>query len=311
MPTLSVIIPNYNHAKYLREALDSIFSQSRLAEEVIVIDDHSTDQSLSILKEYQKQLPQLTLLENEKNLGPVATLNKGIATAQGDYLIFGSSDDYFLPRFFEKTMQELEKHPEVGLCCGQMKQFWDGQSYTFRPLYQKIGKTLFCIPSTKMMSAMIKRFLFIHTNAAVFKREAVNSCGGFYPELESITDWYLGQKIACKYGAIFIPEFFAAFRMVPTSYSAILKKGKQKNLIHQALIKRIQQEDKATQEYFFQTGILGQVGIKMVLFLWQRPKYWRFFLQAFLKNCHSFYTFRIRSRFIHSFRKHEKGFSDH
>ena len=95
----SVIIPNYNKEKYVKECLDSIFNQtlSKDMYEVIVIDDGSTDNSLDIIKNYDVKL----LRTNRKRAG--GARNVGIDAAQGEYIIFVDSDDYlYSNEVFEK-----------------------------------------------------------------------------------------------------------------------------------------------------------------------------------------------------------------
>ena len=79
---LSVILPNFNHSHHLPGALEAIFSQSFLPDEVLIIYDASTDKSIPLIKEWQQRYPQIKLLQNETNQGPVPTINRGIQEAQ-------------------------------------------------------------------------------------------------------------------------------------------------------------------------------------------------------------------------------------
>ena len=87
---LSIIIPNYNKAKYLRRCLDSIISQDLSGVEIIVLDDCSTDNSLDILREYKN----INLMVNRKNQGICETRNRGLEISSGKYVTFLDSDDY-------------------------------------------------------------------------------------------------------------------------------------------------------------------------------------------------------------------------
>jgi glycosyltransferase involved in cell wall biosynthesis len=106
MCNVSIIVPNYNHSKFLRERLDSIFNQTYQDFEVILLDDCSTDNSVEILKEYANH-PKVSHLEvNDQNSGsPFKQWQKGIALAKGDWIWIAESDDYSSEFFLEKITQ--------------------------------------------------------------------------------------------------------------------------------------------------------------------------------------------------------------
>jgi glycosyltransferase involved in cell wall biosynthesis len=112
---VSVIVPNYNHARFLPQRLDSIFAQTFKNFEVIALDDASTDNSREVLEHYAaKNLMQLVF--NEKNSGgPFVQWQKGAQLAQGEYLWIAESDDYADARFLETLISELKQNPNVGL----------------------------------------------------------------------------------------------------------------------------------------------------------------------------------------------------
>lgn len=107
MPQISVIIPLYNKADYIRRALDSVFAQTFQKFEVIVVDDGSTDDGPKIVAGYDKSRFQLL---RQKNAGPGAARNRGIRAAQGKYVAFLDADDEWLPEYLEKSYETLEKN---------------------------------------------------------------------------------------------------------------------------------------------------------------------------------------------------------
>src|SRR5262245_60937643 len=115
LPSLSVVVPNYNHAKYLEHSLPAILNQSVRPLEVLVLDDASTDNSIEVIRRFASQNPLVRLVQNEQNLGVMPNLNKGVALARGDYVFIGSADDEVLPGLFEKSMRLLAQHPQAGL----------------------------------------------------------------------------------------------------------------------------------------------------------------------------------------------------
>src|SRR5437764_4186604 len=112
---LSVVMANYNHARYLPRALDAVLSQSARPRDIILLDDASTkDNSLEVLDGYARRFPEIRVVRNERNLGVVPTYNKGIGLASSEYLLLAAADDYILPGFLEKAVTLLERHPRAG-----------------------------------------------------------------------------------------------------------------------------------------------------------------------------------------------------
>ena len=111
MPVVSVIVPNYNHAPYLRQRLDSIFNQTYQDFEVIILDDCSTDNSKKIIEEYRNR-PQVShVVYNEKNSGsPFKQWAKGFSLAQGEYIWIAESDDWAELNFLEETVNRIKNN---------------------------------------------------------------------------------------------------------------------------------------------------------------------------------------------------------
>ena len=107
---VTVIVPNYNHAKYLRERLESVYGQTYSAMEVILLDDCSTDDSRKILKEYQQRYPGITrCVFNENNGGKVfLQWEKGLELARGNLIWIAESDDWCDPDFLEKLVPAFQ-----------------------------------------------------------------------------------------------------------------------------------------------------------------------------------------------------------
>lgn len=113
MPTVSVVMPVYNGEKYLREAIDSILSQTFTDFEFIIINDGSTDSTKEIILSYNDS--RIVYLENQKNSGIVVTLNKGLDRAVGKYIARMDSDDISVKDRLEKQVAFLDKNKDVGL----------------------------------------------------------------------------------------------------------------------------------------------------------------------------------------------------
>lgn len=113
---VSVIIPNYNHALFLTQRIQSVLNQSFQDFELILLDDCSTDNSQSIIAQYQHHPKVSHVVYNETNSGsPFKQWAKGVALAQGAYIWIAESDDFAEASFLERCVTQLDKYASVGL----------------------------------------------------------------------------------------------------------------------------------------------------------------------------------------------------
>lgn len=137
-PKISIIVPNFNHAAYLFDRLDSIYNQTYTNYEVILLDDHSNDDSVAILKEYAARFPlKTTCYFNQKNSGSVfQQWKKGIELATGDLIWIAESDDYCSHNFLDELVRAFANEA-VMLAFGRTdfvkgkspQKIWDSESY--------------------------------------------------------------------------------------------------------------------------------------------------------------------------------------
>lgn len=114
-PFVSVVMSVYNGEKYLDESIESILNQSYAYFEFIIIDDGSTDKSLSIIKRYKEHDDRIILISRE-NRGLIASLNEGIYRAKGKYIARMDADDVSFSNRFEKQVAFMEHNPDIGVC---------------------------------------------------------------------------------------------------------------------------------------------------------------------------------------------------
>ncbi|MEM8523937.1 MAG: glycosyltransferase family A protein [Bacteroidota bacterium] len=115
MPLISVLTPAYNREKYIGEAIESVQAQAIADWEIIIVDDGSTDKTIEIVRAYQAEDQRIILLQNPQNLGISATRNHGLRQIKGKYVAMLDSDDVFLPNKFQRQIEFLEAHPEIGV----------------------------------------------------------------------------------------------------------------------------------------------------------------------------------------------------
>jgi glycosyltransferase involved in cell wall biosynthesis len=153
-PLFSVEVLTYNHAEYIAETLDSIISQEHpYPYEIIIGDDCSVDNTRNILLQYKKKYPDIiTLILNKKNMGLIGNYFNVLSHTRGKYLMGCGGDDYWLPGKVTLQIAFMEKHPEIGMCYGKLKEYDQAKKYfvdirggpktEFLPLVEKN-----CIPA--------------------------------------------------------------------------------------------------------------------------------------------------------------------
>ena len=127
MPKVSIVIPTYNSARYLKETLDSILDQSYKNYEIIVVDDGSTDDTKSILKPFEDKIIYIY----QTNSGaPAKPRNVGILMASGHYISIFDSDDIMEPNKLERSISFLESCPDLGMIFSNFIKFGDCRQYS-------------------------------------------------------------------------------------------------------------------------------------------------------------------------------------
>ncbi len=152
-PIVSVIIPCYNAAFFLKEALDSIVKQTYKSLEILIIDDGSTDNSLSICNEYSNTDDRIQVIENKSNIGLVRTLNKGISIAKGQYIARMDADDISHLNRIEKQIEYLSQHTNISvLGCNAL-------SIDMNSKVTKKSSSIYCESQTISFSAFFTQAL--------------------------------------------------------------------------------------------------------------------------------------------------------
>jgi glycosyltransferase involved in cell wall biosynthesis len=223
---------NYNHAHYISEALDAILSQSRRPDEVIIIDDASTDNSIEVIEKFAQRDPIIHLIRNEKNMGPLLSSEKAMNHIHGTYVYFAAADDRVLPGFFEKSLALLQRYPQAGLCSANTSRIGDKTS---RPCNVRVEKPhiLPYTPPDRLMDNFHHYGWYLWGHSVVIKRSVFIEAGGLKTELGPLSDAFIFHLAAFSTGACYIPETLTTHRVDKKRYSDLmLSKCENALMIH-------------------------------------------------------------------------------
>ncbi|MFT5126578.1 MAG: glycosyltransferase involved in cell wall biosynthesis [Rhodothermales bacterium] len=187
--TISVVTPTFNRVDLLVRALESVFAQTHPADEVIVVDDGSTDDT--VLR--TSQLP-ITLIQQE-NRGVSAARNVGIRAARGDWIALLDSDDEWLPEKLEKQLARLASEPGLRVCHTQENWIRLGKPLKQLAKHQKYGGWIF--PRCLDICLMSPSSILIH-------REVFEAVGLFDESLPACEDFELWLRITARYPVAYI-----------------------------------------------------------------------------------------------------------
>lgn len=219
LPSLTVVVPNYNHGHIIGEQLGAIFSQSIQPAKVLIVDDASADDSLSTIRGLISGRPNTELVCRQANSGVCAVINEGLRMAETECVAFLAADDLILPGFFEKSLDMLARHPQAALCSGvSVVQHRSGDSIIPHRTLFPSSTSAFLDPK-RVLDLLLRGGPWVTGTTAILRRRPLLDAGGFPPELMSYTDGFMYQVLALRHGACFIPEPLAIWNRSDTGYA--------------------------------------------------------------------------------------------
>ena len=223
-PLISVCVPTYNASKYLRECLDSILAQTFTDFELLIVDNQSSDETLSIVKEYAERDLRIRVIRNKRNIGAVPNFNRCLELAQGEWIKYVFADDFIAPDCLEQ-MLAASKPESCIICCRRDFLFEPSVDEQTKAFYLKHLSdwsidTLFS-DSTEISASNFCKVLIDHfwvnivgePTAIMLHRNTFYRFGTFNTHLVGICDMELWARIGINAGLIYIPKTLATSRV--------------------------------------------------------------------------------------------------
>ena len=211
---ISVIIPTYNRERTLLRAVNSVLGQTYGNIELIVVDDGSKDGTADSLKEISD--PRLRLVRTESNMGACAARNLGIAMAQGEWVAFQDSDDFWYPEKLEKQLAALVSHHADIVFCAMRLTRPDGKTGSAVPDPS--------LPSGEYLYEKLLERSIASTQVILGRRECF-LCEPFDDQMPRMQDWDLVLRLSKKYRIYFLNEVLADAFLQPDSLTMRTGKG--------------------------------------------------------------------------------------
>lgn len=232
MPTVSVIVPNFNHAAYLVQRLESILTQEFRDFELLILDDASTDGSRDVIGRFQAD-PRVRVEWNARNSGsPFCQWNRGLREARGDYVWIAESDDWADTRFLGRMLERLRANPRAVLAYSQS---WRVDATgeiqgSMKAHTDPVDALHWASDFTADGKREVAKY-FLHLNpipnasAVVVKKSAMLSAGPAREDLRLMGDWLMWAAVLAQGDLEFIAEPLNYFRQHPGTVRAGLARG--------------------------------------------------------------------------------------
>lgn len=228
MPKVSVIVPNYNHSKFLEQRLDSIYGQVYDDFEVILLDDCSQDNSLQILQAYAEK-PNTIFAPNKENSGSVfRQWCKGVNLSTGEYIWIAESDDFASPFFLQRLVKVMDKNPNVGLAYSQSwlintqgNILCDATCWTNDLDLERWKKEYINSGINEICRFLVHKNTLPNASAVLIRRDALERSGGVTTEYFRLCgDWIQWIKLLGVSDIAFVPECLNYWRQKSSNVRA-------------------------------------------------------------------------------------------
>ncbi|WP_019503770.1 glycosyltransferase family A protein [Pleurocapsa sp. PCC 7319] len=223
-PLVSVCVPTFNAAKYLRECLDSILAQIFTDFELLIVDNHSSDETLSIVKEYAELDSRIRVIINQHNIGAVPNFNRCLELAEGEWIKYVHADDFIAPDCLEQMLAASQPESAI-ICCRRNFLFEPDTNEQTKKFFLKFLSDLSIdslFPNSTEVSAsdfcnvIVNYFWFNivgEPTAVMLHRNAFDRFGTFNTNIIGICDIELWARIAIHTGLTYIPLTLATSRI--------------------------------------------------------------------------------------------------
>ena len=265
---VSVIIPNYNHARYLDERIQTVLNQTYQNFELIILDDCSTDNSKEIIEKYRQNPHVSHILYNEQNSGKIfSQWQKGIDNANGELIWIAESDDKCCPELLEKLVREFQKNENLVIAFCKTVFFSDNGYEEFTRTIDAEKKSHFT--NVEFVSQYMSRGCpMLNASACIFKKETAKGIDNLYMDFKGAGD-RLFWTLMCECGDVaVVNEYLNYMRQHPNNST---KRNFQTGIN--------QKEDKIILDYIYNKHYISKKEYDEI-----RKRYWKPYIYQYVTD---------------------------
>ena len=277
--SISVIIPTYNYGRFIADAIHSLLAQTRLPDEIIVIDDGSTDDTAEVVEKFSDDVKYI----RQENAGVSAARNRGVAKSSGDLIAFLDADDMLEPTALEKQVQKF-RDPTIGLVHCGMREFDSATGATLR-IRTDGGDAAIAENLLLWEGAVIAG----PGGAVLVSRKAFDDAGGFDTRINVGEDWDFCYRVARKFKVGFVPEPLVNYRIHSAgAHHNIREMERGMSLFYEKAFADPSVEHLRGRAYgnfhkilagsYFHSGEYGRFLLHSLKSIWMRPQNLKYFL---------------------------------
>lgn len=211
LPTIAIVIPNHNDARYLPDCLHSILRQSVQPDQIIFVDDYSSDDSQELARKILESTPSAILRSNPRCLGTMGTLNEGLRYVTCDYVLFLSSNDFLGDGLIKTAKESMARLGRPGVWSAMVWDANDGISLALHnsPVIATRERFFSAKECIRLAHTVGNWF---NGTTMLFDRKTLLQIGGVDPEYQGLADWLAALTACSLRGAIFYPCPFGTVR---------------------------------------------------------------------------------------------------
>lgn len=264
-PLVSVICLCYNHEEYVVEALNSVINQAYPNIELLIADDFSSDNSVSVIKSWLESHPDITFITNKTNLGNTKTFNILAKIATGEYIIDLAADDILLPNCVEKQVTTFQNsgYKKLGIVYGNLIEI-EGNGNFLRNYYTNEDEP----KSGDIYKMVIGRTTQICSVSSMIKKSVLEK-SDFYDENLDYEDLDLWIRVSRNFEFEYIPEVLTKKRVLSNSLSShfLLKNNSKTKKLNTSTLKILIKAYKLNQSKEEHKALLGRIRFEMYKFI--------------------------------------------
>lgn len=273
-PTFAALIANYNDSTTIGEVICSVLEQAVPFDEVVIIDDASTDGSVALIQGLIKNIPHATLYCNEKNIGVVATLNRGFGLVKSEYVHMMSANDRYFSCIVEYGHKMVARYPGVAMVSANTA-LWDAvKGQQEADMVMRLPQMEAFIPPLDYIARNRMAPVSMNGGSNTIRRDIYIALDGQDPELKWYADWFLYFLIGFTYGFAYVPQRYSTYVKAKDSYLMGSYDPVQQVPVILHMLDLLQERYPAQAKLFKETAILPRYNLKIAIAILQKPYRW-------------------------------------